>query len=91
MCDNGPETTKGRFPPVNETYSQYVSRLESVPLQTTRISGLPVAPATGFVLYHKGRVTPMKKIAVRKAGTVRLTSSAGSCYCGGTGTVPVLV
>ncbi len=32
----------------------------------------------------------MKKIAVRKAGTVRLTSSAGSCYCGGTGT-PILV
>ncbi len=33
----------------------------------------------------------MKKIAVRKAGTVRLTSAAGSCYCGGTGTVPILV
>jgi len=35
----------------------------------------------------------MKKIAVRKAGTVRLTSAAGSCYCGGTGsigTTPIL-
>ncbi len=29
----------------------------------------------------------MKKIVVRKAGTVRLTSAATSCYCGGT---PVL-
>ena len=27
----------------------------------------------------------MKKITVRKAGTVRLTSAAASCYCGGTG------
>jgi hypothetical protein len=27
----------------------------------------------------------MKKITVRKAGTVRLTSKAGSCYCAGTG------
>jgi hypothetical protein len=25
----------------------------------------------------------MKKIAVRKAGTVRLTSAATTCYCGG--------
>jgi hypothetical protein len=25
----------------------------------------------------------MKKITVRKAGTVRLTSAASSCYCGG--------
>jgi hypothetical protein len=25
----------------------------------------------------------MKKITVRKAGTVRLTSAAASCYCGG--------
>jgi hypothetical protein len=29
----------------------------------------------------------MKKITVRKAGTVRLTSAAASCYCGGTGPV----
>jgi hypothetical protein len=27
----------------------------------------------------------MKKITVRKAGTVRLTSAAASCYCHGTG------
>ncbi|MEY9877811.1 hypothetical protein ABH931_007335 [Streptacidiphilus sp. MAP12-33] len=25
----------------------------------------------------------MKKITVRKAGTVRLTSAASACYCGG--------
>ena len=30
----------------------------------------------------------MKKITVRKAGTVRLTSAAASCYCGGG---PILV
>jgi ribosomal protein S12 len=29
----------------------------------------------------------MKKIAVRKAGTVRLTSAAASAYCCGTGTI----
>jgi hypothetical protein len=29
----------------------------------------------------------MKKITVRKAGTVRLTSAAASCYCAGTGPV----
>jgi hypothetical protein len=29
----------------------------------------------------------MKKIAVRKAGTVRLTTAATSAYCGGTGVV----
>jgi hypothetical protein len=29
----------------------------------------------------------MKKITVRKAGTVRLTSAAASCYCGGTGPI----
>jgi hypothetical protein len=26
----------------------------------------------------------MKKFTVRKAGTVRLTSAATTCYCGGT-------
>jgi hypothetical protein len=29
----------------------------------------------------------MKKIAVRKAGTVRLTSASASAYCCGTGPV----
>jgi hypothetical protein len=32
---------------------------------------------------HQG--DKMKKIAVRKPGTVRLTSAAASTYCGGTG------
>jgi hypothetical protein len=37
------------------------------------------------VCYQKGNT--MKKITVRKAGTVRLTSAAASCYCQGTGPI----
>jgi hypothetical protein len=37
------------------------------------------------------RRNQMKKITVRKAGTVRLTSAAASCYCHGTGPRLVLV
>jgi hypothetical protein len=37
----------------------------------------------------KKKERSMKKITVRKAGAVRLTSAAASCYCHGTG--PILV
>jgi hypothetical protein len=50
----------------------------------------PVAgpqPWSASSTHEKG--TTVKKIAVRKAGAVRLTSAAASAYCGGTG--PVLV
>jgi hypothetical protein len=38
-----------------------------------------------WLLFSYLKELPMKKIAVRKAGAVRLTSAAVSCYCGGTG------
>ncbi|MEU6401625.1 hypothetical protein [Streptomyces sp. NPDC046985] len=51
---------------------------------STREIGYAVRAPGGAVHHFAESEIPMKKIAVRKAGTVRLTSAAASAYCCGT-------
>ncbi|GGW32242.1 hypothetical protein GCM10010503_05010 [Streptomyces lucensis JCM 4490] len=51
---------------------------------STRDIGYVVRTSGGAVHHRKDEEIAMKKIAVRKAGTVRLTSAAASTYCCGT-------
>lgn len=52
--------------------------------KSTRDIGYAVRIPGGAVHDLAEKEIPMKKIAVRKAGTVRLTSAAASAYCCGT-------
>ncbi len=54
--------------------------------KSTRGIGYAVRNPGGAVHHFTEKEIPMKKIAVRKAGTVRLTSAAASTYCCGTQT-----
>lgn len=50
---------------------------------SARAFGYAVRNPGGGVHHFAEKEIPMKKIAVRKAGTVRLTSAAASAYCCG--------